>query len=172
MTQPASDTPPAGTYRLDPAGSTVQADVKAMFGLITVHGTFRLKSGQVTIAEDPASSSVQAVIDAGSYDSGNAARDKDVTSAALLDASAHPEITFAAEGARQEGSDWVLRGTVNAHGTDDQVEVRVSAARVENGVARFQAAARLDRTSFGVTKKKGMVGNTVNVVIDAAGQPA
>ncbi|HEY3733452.1 MAG TPA: YceI family protein [Streptosporangiaceae bacterium] len=172
MTQPASAILPAGTYRLDPAGSTVRADVKAMFGLMTVRGTFRLKSGQVTIAEDPAGSSVQAVIDAGSYASGNATRDKDVTSAALIDASAHPEITFAAEGARQEGSDWVLRGTVNAHGTDDQVEVRVSAARVENGVARFQATARLDRTRFGVTKKKGMVGSAVNVVIDAVGEPA
>jgi polyisoprenoid-binding protein YceI len=36
----------------------------------------------------------------------------------------------------------------------------------------FRATARLDRTSFGVTKKKGMVGRTVDLVIEAVAQPA
>ena len=39
-----------------------RADVKAMFGLTTVHGTFRLQSGQVSIGADPSTSSVQASI--------------------------------------------------------------------------------------------------------------
>ena len=42
----------------------------------------------------------------------------------------------------------------------------------EDGAARFRATARLDRTSFGVTKKKGMVGRTVDLVIEAVAQPA
>jgi polyisoprenoid-binding protein YceI len=42
----------------------------------------------------------------------------------------------------------------------------------EGGEARFRATARLDRTSFGVTKKKGMVGRTVDLVIDAVAEPA
>jgi hypothetical protein len=40
-----ADAPPPGTYALDPERTTVRADVKAMFGLITVHGTFRLQEG-------------------------------------------------------------------------------------------------------------------------------
>ncbi len=32
--------------------------------------------------------------------------------------------------------------------------------------------ARLDRTSFGVTKKKGMVGRTVDLVIEAVARSA
>jgi len=44
--------------------------------------------------------------------------------------------------------------------------------REEAGGARFRATARLDRTSFGVTKKKGMVGRTVDLVIEAVAQPA
>ena len=79
-----------------------------MFGLLTVHGTFRLQSGQVTIA---------------------------------------------------------------AHGTTVPAEVRLGDVRREDGGTRFLATARLDRTSFGVTKKKGMVGRTVDLVIDATGQP-
>ena len=167
-----ADAPPPGTYTLDPERTTIRADVKAMFGLLTVHGTFRLRAGQVSIAADPGASSVQASIEAGSFASGNTTRDADVVSASLLDAKAYPEITFTGQGARREGDGWVVPGSVTAHGTAVPAEVRVSDARLESGAARFRATARLDRTSFGVTKKKGMVGRTVDLVIDAVAQPA
>lgn len=61
MSQPV---PQPGSYTLDPDLTTIRANVKAMFGLLTVHGTFRLKDGQVSIADDPAASRVRAVIDA------------------------------------------------------------------------------------------------------------
>ncbi len=164
--------PPPGTYALDPDQTTVRANVKAMFGLFTVHGTFRLKSGQVIIATDPADSSVRAAIDAASYASGNTTRDADVLSANLIDAQGFPEITFIGQGVRRDGDGWVVAGSVTAHGTPAPTEVRVTAAQAEGGAVRFSATARLDRTSFGVTKKKGMVGRTVDLVIEAAGRPA
>ena len=167
-----ADAPPPGTYTLDPERTTIRADVKAMFGLLTVHGTFRLRAGQVSIAADQGASSVQASIEAGSFASGNTTRDADVVSASLLDAKAYPEITFTGQGARREGDGWVVPGSVTAHGTAVPAEVRVSDARLESGVARFRATARLDRASFGVTKKKGMVGRTVDLVIEAVAQPA
>jgi len=167
-----ADAPPPGTYTLDPERTTIRADVKAMFGLLTVHGTFRLRAGQVSIAADPGASSVQASIEAGSFASGNTTRDADVVSASLLDAKAYPEITFTGQGARREGDGWVVPGSVTAHGTAVPAEVRVSDARLESGAARFRATARLDRASFGVTKKKGMVGRTVDLVIEAVAQPA
>jgi polyisoprenoid-binding protein YceI len=168
---PAS-APEPGTYTLDPERTTIRADVRAMFGVMTVHGTFRLKTGEVSIAEDPAGSSARASIEAASYDSGNATRDADVVSASLLDARAYPEITFTGQGARRDGADWVLNGSVTAHGTAQPVEVRVRDARMDDGAARFRVTARLDRTSFGITKKKGMVGRAVDLVIDAVGRPA
>jgi polyisoprenoid-binding protein YceI len=179
MTQPAAeaspaDAPPPGSYALDPERTTVRADVKAMFGLFTVHGTFRLKNGQVNIAADPGESSVRATIDAGSYASGNATRDADVLSPGLLDAGGFPEIVFTGQGARPDGAGWVVTGSVTAHGTPVPAQVRVSGARADSGVpgsVRFLATARLDRTSFGVARKKGMVGRTVSVVIEAVGQP-
>jgi len=165
-------TPPPGTYTLDPERTTIRADVKAMFGLITVHGTFRLQAGQVSIAADPGSSGVQASIEAGSFASGNTTRDADVVSATLLDAKTYPEITFTGQGARRDGDSWVISGSVTAHGTAVPTEIQVSDARLEAGDARFRATARLDRTSFGVTKKKGMVGRTVDLVIEAVAHPA
>jgi polyisoprenoid-binding protein YceI len=171
----AADAPPPGTYTLDPKHTTIRADVKAMFGLMTVHGTFQLRAGQVSIAADPGASSVEASIEAGSYASGNTTRDADVTGTNLLDAKAYPEITFTGQGARRDGDGWVVLGSVTAHGTAVPAEVRLSDARLEaggTGQARFRATARLDRTSFGVTKKKGMVGRTVDLVIEAVAQPA
>jgi polyisoprenoid-binding protein YceI len=167
-----ADAPPPGTYTLDPERTTIRADVKAMFGLITVHGTFRLQAGQVSIAADPGSSGVQASIEAGSFASGNTTRDADVVSATLLDAKTYPEITFTGQGARRDGDSWVISGSVTAHGTAVPTEIQVSDARLEAGDARFRATARLDRTSFGVTKKKGMVGQTVDLVIEAVAHPA
>ncbi len=176
MTEHAPDTfpadaPPPGTYTLDPERTTIRADVKAMFGLLTVHGTFRLRSGQVLIAADPAASTVQASIEAASFASGNTTRDADVVSAALLDAKAYPEITFTGQGARRDGDGWVVPGSVTAHGTAVPAEVRLGDVRLEAGGVRFQVTTRLDRTNFGVTKKKGMVGRTVDVVIEAVAQP-
>jgi polyisoprenoid-binding protein YceI len=161
-----------GTYILDPARTTIRADVKAMFGLLTVHGTFRLQSGQVSIAADPAAASVRASIAAGSYDSGLGPRDADVVSATLLDARAYPEITFTGQGARRDGDGWVVPGSVTAHGITVPAEIRLGDVRPGDGETRFLATARLDRTSFGVTKKKGMVGRTVDVVIEAVAQLA
>jgi hypothetical protein len=57
-------------------------------------------------------------------------------------------------------------GSVTAHGTAVPAEIRL------DGEARFLATARLDRISFGVTKKKGMVGRTVDVTIEAVAQLA
>jgi len=39
-------------------------------------------------------------------------------------------------------------------------------------VIRFHAVANLDRTQFGVTKKKGMVGQNVALTIEAVAVPA
>jgi polyisoprenoid-binding protein YceI len=143
-----------------------------MFGLMTVHGTFRLRDGAISITADPGGCRVRASIEAGSYASGHAVRDADVVSATLLDARAYPEISFSGKGARRDGEEWVVSGSVTAHGIAQPVEARVTDARMEAGVARFRATASLDRTDFGITKKKGLVGRTVNLTIEAVARPA
>lgn len=163
----SSTLPAAGTYALDPERTVIRTGCKAMFGAFTVHGTFQLRNGQVSIAADPASCSVTAAIDADSYSSGNGTRDADVRSAVLLDAKAYPEITFTAGSARADGDGWVADGSVTAHGVTQPVPVRVTQAQPEGELIRFRATAVVDRTAFGIVKKKGMVGRTVTVEIDA-----
>jgi polyisoprenoid-binding protein YceI len=163
---------PPGTYRLDPERSTIRADAKGMFGLVTVHGTFRLRSGQVVVGHDAGGSSVHATIDAGSYSSGNATRDRDVVSATLLDAAAFPDITFAGQGARPEGATWIVPGQVTAHGVAVTTNLTMDDIRAVDGGLRFHATTTLDRAKFGVTKKRGLVGPAVAVTVEAVAVPA
>jgi polyisoprenoid-binding protein YceI len=143
-----------------------------MFGLATVHGTFRLRSGEMNIAADPTASTVQATLDSASFASGNARRDRDVSGPGLLDAAAHPDITFTSQQTRQHGDGWTVTGSVTAHGTSDPVEVLVDRTDFEGETVNVHATARLDRTRLGVTKKKGMVGRDVEITIDAVALPA
>src|SRR6201984_1781286 len=76
--------PPAGIYQLDPAASTVTFATRHMFGLAPVKGTFRLISGQVTIADPLTSSTASAGVDAARFANGNPRRDQDVKWARLL----------------------------------------------------------------------------------------
>jgi polyisoprenoid-binding protein YceI len=161
-----------GTYRLDPGRSTIRADVSAMFGLLTLHGTFRLRSGEVIIAEDAARSSVRATIDATSFSSGNAIRDRDVLSATMLDASVYPDITFAGDGARRHGTGWVIPGSVTARGVTVPAGLQMNDIRAGDGVIRFHAVTTLDRARFGVTSRKGLIGQTIALSIDAVSVPA
>ncbi len=165
--------PLTGTYALDPERTTIGCDCKALMGLFTVHGTFRLGSGQVTIAADPAACAARASIIAGSFASGNSTRDADVLSAKLLDTRTYPEIAFDGRGARvrDDGDGWVLAGSVTAHGVTQPVEIHVTDARAEDGAARFRATATLDRLSFGITKMKQRVGHTAHITIDTVGVP-
>ena len=87
MSDPATvQIPAAGTYRLDPEASSISFATRHMFGLAAVTGSFRLISGQITITDPVTSSTTSAVIDAASFHTGTAARDKDVKSASFLHA--------------------------------------------------------------------------------------
>lgn len=164
--------PPPGRYRLDPERTRVHVNVKAMFGLLTVHGRMQLRSGEIVIAANPTGSSVTAVIESSSFSSGNAKRDRDVTAAGLLDAGTYPEITFEAGTVRQDGDGWVVTGTVSAHGQSVNTDLHMSKAALQAGVLTCRATARLQRADFGITKKKGMVGESAHITIDAIAAPS
>ena len=159
--------PAAGRWVLDPHRTRIATRTRAMFGLFSVTGRFRLKAGEIVVGADPAACSVWATVDANSFESGNARRDGDVISAALLDAESHPDIVFRSSLVRGDGDSWVVTGDLTIHGMTRPLELAVSTTEAEGGTARISAAARLDRRQFGITGKRGMVGNDVRLLIDA-----
>ena len=161
-----------GTYRLDPAKSRVHYTGKHMFGMGTVHATFTVQGGELRVCEPLATSSVSVTVDAASFRSDNARRDKDVRSAALLDVASHPVITFASESLQQDGDTLLVTGAVTAHGHTVGVEVRIDRLAHEGtGLSLRGRAERLDRTAFGITGSRGMVGRFLDLDIDAFATP-
>ena len=163
--------PAAGIYQLDPAASTVTFATRHIFGLAPVKGTFRLVSGQITIADPVTSSTVSAVIDAASFATGNPQRDKDVKSARFLHVRDHPQITFRSTELVRDGDAWRLRGQVTARGTTAPAELTITEATASEDVLLIRATTRIDRYAHGLTRAKGIAGRHLAMEITAA-QPA
>jgi polyisoprenoid-binding protein YceI len=167
--------PPAGIYRIDPTRSKVSYSGRHMFGLGVVHATFAVRGGDLRVGDPLTASGVTVTVDAGSFRSTSAKRDKDVRGATLLDVAAYPDITFVSDGLRADGDSgrWLMRGSVTAHGTSVPVEVVIDGAVPEPGGVRLHGRAEhLDRYAFGVTQGKGMVGRYLDLDLDVFGVPA
>jgi polyisoprenoid-binding protein YceI len=159
--------PATGTYRLDPAASTVTFATRHMFGLGGVTGSFRLVSGEITIADPVASSTASAVIDASSIDTGNSRRDEDVKSVTFLHTQDHPRITFSSSGLVRDGDRWLLHGHITARGTTAPAELVITESRADEDGLLFRAVTRVDRYAHAITKKKGMAGRYLDLEITA-----
>lgn len=112
---------------LDPAQTTIQWTLGDV--LHTVHGTFKLKSGQILF--DPASgnASGEFVVDATSGQSGNASRDGKMQKE-ILESKRYPEITFLPKRilgkVADHGSSTVqVQGVFHIHGADHDVTLSV-----------------------------------------------
>jgi polyisoprenoid-binding protein YceI len=110
---------------LDPSKTRIEftlADV-----LHTVHGTFKMKSGQLELNSEMNTISGQVIVDAASGESGNAARDRRMRNT-FLEADRYPEITFTATGMEgmlsPNGSSSVtITGWFRIHGARHQLSV-------------------------------------------------
>ncbi len=176
--QPAATGPvaPPGAYVIDPAASIVRFVTRGMFGLSAVRGTFAVAQGAIVVAEPATASTVTAVIDADSFDTRNAKRDRHVKSADLLDVAAHPSIDFRSTAVTEQDGRWTVTGELAAHGVTAPVSVVVDVPAGfvvdESGVVRFTAHSTIDRHAFGVTRFKGMVARRLTVTVELVAQPA
>lgn len=104
--------PAPGRYGIDPAHTTVRFHTRHLFGLGGVSGTVRLREADLTVADPPTATTLHAVLDAASFDTGSPKRDADVRSAKYLDTDAYPDITFDCQTASQQNGKWVAAGTI------------------------------------------------------------
>jgi polyisoprenoid-binding protein YceI len=112
---------------LDPARTTIQFTLPAT--LHTVHGTFKLKHGEVRF--DPATGKIGGAIsvDTTSGESGNESRDKRMHQS-ILESDRYPEIVFTpdrVEGAvgPQGASDVQVHGVFRIHGAEHEIVLPV-----------------------------------------------
>ncbi len=69
---------------------------------------------------------------------------------------------------QEAGDGWLVTGTVTAHGHTVPVQVRIDRVTDEGtGIRVHGRAEHLDRTAFGITGSKGMVGRFLDLELDA-----
>jgi polyisoprenoid-binding protein YceI len=163
----ARQAPPAGSYALDPARTSVNFVTRHMFGLAPVRGTLSLTGGVLTIAELPEDSRVEAEADAASFSTGNAIRDQQVRSAMFLYVRRHPAITFRSTAIRSRGNGWMVSGVLTVKGQSAVLNLSVTDAAVDGTAVVFRASGSIDRYAHGITMMRGMAARRLSVEITA-----
>ena len=145
-----------GTYRIDEERCLITVRTRHLFGLGPVHGTFRLRSGEIRVADQVGHCAVRATVDAASFHTGNPARDSAVRSARLLDTARHPIFTFTSTQVAESGGRWVVRGRLVVRDAEHPVELAIEQARADGPRLTVVASAGIDRYAYGVTAMKGL----------------
>lgn len=140
------------------------------------HYTMRFDKLSGRLDFDPADRAhpqLKVEIDARSVDSGHRSLDGQIAGPTFFDAAHYPKITFVARELTESGeSRGVLTGDLTFHGVTRPVTLDV----LFNGwgddvIGRtalgFSATGRIDRAEFGVKAYSGLVGDTVDLFIEA-----
>lgn len=171
------------TYAIDPAHSEVTFGIRHM-AISTVHGRFGIKEGVIEF--DPknlADSSVMAVIDVASVDTGVAQRDTHLKSPDFFDAAKYPTATFKSTKVVATGGGLDVMGDLSLHGVTKPVTLHMDPpSREQIGMDKrphrgFSATTTINRQDFGLTwngklaSGDAVLGDDVKLTLDIdAGQ--
>jgi polyisoprenoid-binding protein YceI len=169
------------TYKIDPQHSSAHFVVRHMM-ITNVRGAFSNVQGTVVYDSDnPAASSVDAVIDAASINTNEAQRDAHLKSADFLDVEKYPTIAFKSTRLTKGGDDeWNLAGDLTLHGVTKEVVLKVdgptAATKDPYGNVRIgaSAATKIKRSDFGLTWNATLeaggilVGDDLKIEIEAS----
>lgn len=147
--------PAPGKWTIDPDHAEV-AFIGRHFMMTKVRGRFTDISGSVTIADDPAQSSVEVTIEMASVNSGSTTRDDHLRSADLFNVDRFPQATFASTRVDWSGNSGTIEGDLTILGVTRSVPLDVSfSGHVRdpwgNDRAIFSASTAINREDFGVT---------------------
>jgi polyisoprenoid-binding protein YceI len=170
--------PETGTYTIDPGHSGVSFTGRHLM-VSKVRGKFNVAGGTLTIAEDPEQSSVEAVVDVRSVQSGDLKRDEHLRSADFFDAENYPKITFRSTKVEDHGDgEFTVFGDLTVRGVTKPVELKgeylgTTQSPWNTTVIGFTAETEVNRKDWGlewnIALETGgfLVGDKIKLVIDA-----
>ena len=172
----STNLPGPGTWVFDTSHSSIEFVARHPM-VSKVRGGFGAFSGTVVVADPITASTVEVIIDAASFTSGDENRDAHVRGEDFLDVERFPQLVFKGSGPRQSGSGWVVPGELTIRDVTRPVELEVEALGViadpwGNEKAAFSATTEIDREEFGVTWNAALetggvlVGPKVRIEID------
>jgi polyisoprenoid-binding protein YceI len=141
----------AGSWVLDPAGSTAEFRVKHFWGAITVRGTLGLMAGQAAVSPDGTVTG-RISFDARSLDTGHQQRDKHLHSADFFHVDEHPQAVPTVTSARPAGPDGLeCQGTLDVAGYARPVTFTTHIQEATGQAVVLTAELQVDRGQFGMT---------------------
>jgi polyisoprenoid-binding protein YceI len=169
--------PAPGTFALDPAHTRVGFVARHLM-VSKVRGNFTEVAGEITVAEQPADSSVQVTIGAASITTGVADRDAHLRSGDFLEAEKYPALTFRSTGLVAGADGFTLTGELTIKDVTREVALEVEFEGLalspwDQEVIGFTARTTIDREEFGITWNQAvetggvMVGKKVTIEIEA-----
>ena len=139
----------------DPTRTTVEFEVKHLWGLHTVRGRFRSFDGAYIVR--PGGSEIELTIDAASIDTGVARRDEHLESPDFLFVALHPEVRFGSTRITGLGNgDVRVTGELEAAGTSVPLAFDASMSVID-GELELEATTTVDQRRFGMSE--GLLGN-------------
>lgn len=146
-----------GDWVLEPGRSSLRFRSTAMWGLMKVDGRFTELSGEGSIRPDGTATG-RLDVSTASVDTGKAKRDRHLRSDELLDADAHPTISYALRSVQLDGPGHLhVSGDLHVAGQTHPLDL--AATIDEDPPASVVVAVRteIDRSQWGVAfKKMGM----------------
>jgi polyisoprenoid-binding protein YceI len=156
--------PQPGHYDIDPSRSRITFATRHLFGLARVKGSFAIRGGTADVADPIGASAVQAEIETASFHTNSRERDRSVLSPRFLNSDSYPVMTFQSDHVDSRGQ--VLTGTLTVRGATRPVTLTVTTCQVSGGSFTACAAARIDRTEFGITAARGLASRHLDLTVE------
>ncbi|MGH3278310.1 MAG: YceI family protein [Trebonia sp.] len=155
-----------GPWVLDPARSEIRLRTRHTWGLRPLGGVFRQVAGHGTVNAAGQVTGTLTVA-AGSVDTNNKTRDKDLRSAKVFDVASHPDITYAVDDIQPADAGVRVTGSLTVR---DRTRPLPFDAKVSltGGEVRLDAEVPVNRADFGLTyNPMGMASMNNTIVIRA-----
>lgn len=166
---------PNGTYTIDAAHSKVGFEVVHLV-VATVDGEFKNVSATVTLNSNPAKSTVEAVIDVASVDTGNEKRDGHLRTSDFFDVAKHPTMVFKSRSFKLKGDKLTVAGDLTLRGVTKPVTLEgrfrgVAADGYGNEKVGASLRGQINRKDFGVSWNAAVeagpvVSDTVDLILN------
>jgi polyisoprenoid-binding protein YceI len=159
------------TYNIDPVHTWVGFSIAHFF--TKVPGYFGKVKGTIVVdREHLENSKVEAVIGVSSITTNTKMRDDDLRSTNFFDAAQFPSMTFKSESWKSTGDNsYAVTGVLTMKNIAKEVVLKVKALGFGPGmkgaaISGWEASVTLDRRNFDIAADQGLIGNSVDVLIN------
>ena len=153
----------AGSWTLDATRSEVRLETRHTWGLRPLHGVFRQVAGNGTVTAAGQVTGTLTVA-AGSIDTRNKMRDKDLRSAKVFDTASHPDITYTVDSMQPASGGVRVTGSLTVRGRTRPASFGATVSAADDEV-RLDGELQVNRTDFGLTWNRMGIASVDNTIV-------